>query len=125
MTVDDASSSWRLAKAERFLTAAQRALDAGDWETAVSRSYYAAYHAVIAVFETKEGIVRATWSHNFRPYFERYTYFEGMAEYMDSLYRERAAADYTKGPTTQAIAEECLHKADIVRNRMLEVLRDA
>ena len=80
---------------------------------------------MIAVLETKEGISRPAWSHNFRPYFERYTYLEDMAESMDNLYRERAAADYTIGPTTPVTAQASVLKASQIRDRLLEVLRDA
>ena len=45
--------NWRLAKADRFLAAARRALDAADAETAISRAYYAAYHSVLAMLEAK------------------------------------------------------------------------
>ena len=38
-----------LDKARQKLAAAQRAFDAGDWDDASSRAYYAAFHAVSAV----------------------------------------------------------------------------
>ena len=120
----DASSSWRLAKAERFLAAAQRALDADDWETATSRAYYAVYHAMIAVLETKEGITRATWSHNFRPYFERYTYLGELRDDLEFLYRERIAADYLDDPLDEFRAEQALLIGESIRRQLTEVLGD-
>jgi uncharacterized protein (UPF0332 family) len=117
----DASSSWRQAKAQRFLAAAQRAVDASDWETAVSRAYYAAYHSVISVLETREGIVRANWSHNFRPFYARYTYLEGLRDDIDLLYRERLAADYRDEVLDDVRAAHALRIAASTCQRMLEV----
>ena len=46
------------------MLAAQRAFEAGDWETAaVSRAHYAAYHAVIAALEARADHVRLPRSH--------------------------------------------------------------
>jgi uncharacterized protein (UPF0332 family) len=42
-----------LAKASRKLAAARRDLDAEDWEDAVSRGYYAAFHAITAVLHER------------------------------------------------------------------------
>ncbi len=47
---------WRLQKSDRFFVAAERALTNSDWETAISRAYYAAYHAVLAMLETKTDV---------------------------------------------------------------------
>jgi hypothetical protein len=41
-----------VAKARQKLSAARRALDAGDWDDASSRAYYAAFHATCAVLRS-------------------------------------------------------------------------
>ena len=81
----NAGRSWRVVKAERFLNAAERALESGDWETAVSRSYYAVYHAVICLLESKAGLHRGTWHHNqvqtdFRAHFTNPGYLFNMRD---------------------------------------------
>ncbi len=120
----DASSSWRLAKAERFLAAAQHALDVGDWETAASRAYYAAYHAMIAVLETKEGIVRATWSHNFRPFYERYTYLRDKRVDIEMLYKSRVLADYSDVMLDATQGSHILATAMNIYDEMTRTLAD-
>jgi uncharacterized protein (UPF0332 family) len=50
----DVRYHWELAR--RFLNTARVDLDAGDPDSAASRSYYAAYHAVAAIFAA-EGVV--------------------------------------------------------------------
>jgi uncharacterized protein (UPF0332 family) len=42
-----------LAKASRKLAAAQRDLEARDWEDAVSRAYFGAFHAITAVLHER------------------------------------------------------------------------
>ena len=102
----DATSSWRLAKAERFLTAAQRSLDAGDWETAASRAYYAAYHAAVEALEVQVGVRRRRWDHidlhrTFRLRLAKTgRYSVRTAEWLEQLHQARLLADYEKDPPT-------------------------
>jgi uncharacterized protein (UPF0332 family) len=53
----------RIDKAERFLNTAQLALDDGDADSCVSRAYYAAFHAILLLFEVRGNAVRGRWSH--------------------------------------------------------------
>jgi uncharacterized protein (UPF0332 family) len=83
------------------LEAAIRAFESGDWETAVSRGYYALYHAVIALLEARAGVVRRRWDHvqvqlDFRTHFARrgFLFTTRDAQYFEELYRARLAADY-------------------------------
>jgi uncharacterized protein (UPF0332 family) len=92
-----------LAKAGRFLQAADRAFAAGDWETTASRAYYAAYHAAIAALESRTGMRRRRWEHlelqrQFRAQFARrgYLFSVRQAEVLERLYEARLAADYER-----------------------------
>ena len=91
------------------MNAAARALDAADYETAISRSYDAAYHAVIAVVEARLG-PRQGWAHRIPEYARR---TEGLRElYMNliDLYELRVMADYQDRLSTRdeaAYAIDC------------------
>jgi uncharacterized protein (UPF0332 family) len=61
--VEERINGWRIDKAQRFLAAADRAFEAEDWDTAVSRAYYACYHVVIALLELRAGVRRRRWDH--------------------------------------------------------------
>jgi uncharacterized protein (UPF0332 family) len=76
------------------MNAAARALEVQDYETAVSRAYYAAYHAVVAIFESRLNLIRPRWSHNFLPYFERNAEVRDLRFDVAYLYEMRAKADY-------------------------------
>jgi uncharacterized protein (UPF0332 family) len=92
-----------LAKAKRFLQAADRAFAAGDWETTASRAYYAACHAAIAALESSTGIRRRRSDHlelqrQFRVRFAQRGYLFSVrhAEVLERLYEARLAADYER-----------------------------
>lgn len=76
------------------MTAAQRAFEVSDYETAVSRAYYAAYHALIVMFERRIGVTRPRWSHNFLPYFGRFPELDDHRQSISYLYEMRSKADY-------------------------------
>ena len=100
--VRDADGHWRLQKAERFLEAAERALAAADFETTVSRAYYAAYHSVIALLEAKSDLGnRGRWDHSqveaqFRAHFTNrgYLFSRRHADDLRDLLDARLVADY-------------------------------
>ncbi|MCD5413073.1 MAG: HEPN domain-containing protein [Dehalococcoidia bacterium] len=56
--------SARIEKANAFLNTAQLAMRNGDYESCVSRSYYAAYHMVVILLASKANIRRKRWDHN-------------------------------------------------------------
>jgi len=111
----DAASNWRLAKAERFLQAASRAFEADDFETAVSRAYYAAYHSVIAVLESRAGVSRRRWDHSqlqaaFRREFGAKGFLFSIRDSgdFDKLYEDRLIADYERLEFRRAAAANAL-----------------
>jgi uncharacterized protein (UPF0332 family) len=122
---------WRLEKAHRFLAAAEHAIEAGHWETAVSRSYYAAYHAVVALLETKAGPQRASWQHvevqiAFRQRFTNrgFLFSAHHAASLEDLYQARLWADYERAPTTGRHAHSLMRYALELVQRVGEVNGD-
>jgi uncharacterized protein (UPF0332 family) len=106
------------------MIAAARALEAGDFETAVSRAYYASYHAIIAAFEAKMGFARARWSHNFKPYFDRFAELEDLRLVVADLYVARIKADYEETTFAEGFVENLLQQARHLVVRVGEVVRD-
>jgi uncharacterized protein (UPF0332 family) len=97
----DGSSSWRLAKSQRFRGAAERAFAVDDWD--VSRAYYAAYHAAIAALEARAGLSRRRWDHvqlqkEFRERFSKRGFLFDVrhSEGLERMYEVRLMADYER-----------------------------
>jgi uncharacterized protein (UPF0332 family) len=116
--VEAGGQSWRIEKAERFMLAAQRAFEAGDWERAVSRAYYAAYHAVVAALEAKGDAVRLPRSHRELHGLMASTQGAslrildpGQTRDLRRLYNTRFAADYLDDFLSRERASEALEMA--------------
>ena len=129
---DAQRSRWRIEKAERFLRAAESALASDDWETAVSRAYYAVFHAVIAVLETRARIRRARWDHDevqaqFRVQFARQGFLFNIrdAEDFEAMYRARLVADYQSTPLTPRIVTTQVRYARRLLEKIVEAVTDA
>ncbi len=120
----------RLEKAERFLRTAQQALRDGDYESCVSRAYYAVFHAVHALLDLDEPIrshvelIRRCVEWN-----RRYTrlntvgYLRGRTDLRSSLlalHRLRRDADYELGATSRQSAQDALEFA----GRVLAVVKE-
>ena len=97
---------------------ADRALSLEDWETAVSRAYYALYHAVIAVIEAKTSTRRRRWDHievqnSFIQQFTRkgFLFSTQDAATLEQAYRNRLVADYERIRMTSRTATETLIRA--------------
>jgi len=130
--VRESRSAWRLAKAERFLVAAEHAIEAGDWEAAVSRAYYAVYHAVIALIEMRAGVSRRRWDHDvvrndFREHFASRGFLFSVrdAAFMASLFEARLIADYESRTTTEREAQRLVGQAAELFRRVVARTRDA
>jgi uncharacterized protein (UPF0332 family) len=104
------------------MMAAQRAMEASDYETAVSRAYYAAYHAVIACFEVRLGITRPHWTHYLAPYFRRVTELRDVRERLSALYLARIRADYEEVTFSIEEAEASLAVASAIIATAREVI---
>jgi len=121
-------SSWRIEKAERFMLAAQGAFASGDWETAVPRAYYAAYHSIAAVLEMRAGLRRPRWDHTqlqneFRSRFTSrgYLFSTRDARMLLDLYEARIDADYTPLPGRRKEVEDLIVKSQSLLTRAREV----
>lgn len=109
---------WQLEKAEAFLGAAQFAFERGQWETCVSRAYYAIYHLVVAVLAAKAGKRRNRWDHKplLRAFKQEFTskgflFDRGDANSLDDLLQERFAADYDNVNYDARLTRRALEKA--------------
>jgi uncharacterized protein (UPF0332 family) len=104
-------------------------LEAGDWEAAVSRAYYAVYHAVIALIESRAGVRRRRWDHDvvqedFRAQFSRRGFLFGArdASAFSGLLEDRLIADYDQKSTSRATAVNSVATAhDLVERIGLEL----
>jgi uncharacterized protein (UPF0332 family) len=113
------------------MNAAALALEAQDYETAVSRAYYACYHSVITVLEGKAGMRRTRWDHTqvavlFRQQFgnKSYLFMRRDADLFESLQEARLVADYEDEPPTQRVATRHIAAANALVARAREVLAD-
>lgn len=122
----------RLEKAERFLRTAQRALRDGDYESAVSRAYYAVFHSIHALLnepETRENhpeVIRRCVQSN-RTYTQLNTAgnLEGREDLNGSLrglHRWRNEADYQLGMTNRHRAQIALEWARHIVGVIKEVV---
>jgi uncharacterized protein (UPF0332 family) len=92
--------SLMLQKADRSLTAAQRHIEAGDYDFASSRAYYAAFYTMQAILLTKNltaakhaGAIRM-----FNQHFIKTGLFPPeFNQFISRLFRNRQAGDYMLG----------------------------
>ena len=118
--------SWRLDKAERFLQAAGRAFEADDWETTVSRAYYAVYHAVIALLEEKTDLRiprRHPQLHNLlrTPYVSPILTSRDALD-VQKLFFARLAANYGNEQFGMSDAQESLARAGAICQRIFQAV---
>ena len=123
---------WRIGKAERFLESARQAFEQGQWETSVSRAYYAAYHLVAALLEARGPGPRRRWNHTqllnvFNDHFARrgYLFAKKDAGDLSTLMQERLTADYEDVSFDEKRARRCLDRAEALCQKILEVVHDA
>jgi len=87
-------------KAERALAAAQQHLDAGDYDFASSRAYYAVFYMMEALLLTQDltfskhsGVISAFSQHFIKPG----TFPKEFSTWISRLFRERQMGDYEAG----------------------------
>ena len=99
----------RIRKAARFRDAAEGALGAGDYETTVSRAYYAAYHGAVAFLMANGNPEAEAWRSHARVISQcvslgtkRNTWLRGVtmpqkdfSDSLNTLYNWREEADYS------------------------------
>ncbi|MPZ48566.1 MAG: HEPN domain-containing protein [Dehalococcoidia bacterium] len=111
------------------MIAAERAFTSEDWETTVSRAYYALYHAVIALLENKTTVRRNRWEHVelhylFRSQFAQrgFLFVVRDAEDFERLHRQRLAADYEQRGLSRRMTEDALRTANRLYAKIREVI---
>ncbi len=104
---------------------------AREWDSCISRAYYACYHCVAAVIEAKIGFTRRRWDHkplleDFRQYFSRKGFFfrPSDADDFDVLMALRFSADYDDSGLNNVKARDALEKAKELCDKIREVLSE-
>jgi uncharacterized protein (UPF0332 family) len=131
--VNAAPWRWRIDKAGRMMRASQLARDAGDWETAISRAYYAIYHLAVSLLESKGGMTaRGRWDHDqvhtaFGSQFANrgYIFNSRDATLLRELYQDRLVADYERTSVSQAQSQRRLTTTQSLYERILGAISDA
>ncbi|MCL4534555.1 MAG: HEPN domain-containing protein [Bacteroidetes bacterium] len=118
-----------MAKAQRFLTAAEAAFQREDWETSVSRSYYAVYHLVVALLTTRGQVRRPRWDHDtlindFRNQFGRrgFLFTSKDADTVAAMFEERLKVDYEQEAWTSRTVARRLNAAKDLFDRLLTAI---
>lgn len=115
-------------KAIRSLAAAQRNMDAGDYDFASSRAYYTAFYALQAVLLTKNlsfakhsGVISA-----FNQYFVKTGVFpKKFSKLLTRLFRERQVGDYDFDISiTKNDTQEDIEAAETILNAISKYLAD-
>lgn len=137
-----AQISSRLELSERFLVDAKVSLRNGGFRSSASRSYYAVYHACVALFEffnLKPGNFRGRnqlpakrWEHkiitvNFHIEFvQRRKRFDwSMGSGLRSLYETRIRADYKPElAVTEQLAKKRIILAEKISQQIVEVIQN-
>jgi uncharacterized protein (UPF0332 family) len=107
-----------LAQAEKRLAAARSLLATGAWEDAVSRAYYAAFHAVTAALAGRE--LEAKTHNGARTLFILHFIHGGelpaeLGRSLDMLFRARQSSDYDPSPLLgREDAELSVSQADAI-----------
>ena len=108
--------SQRLKKAESFIKDAELLFQNKRFDSCISRCYYAAYHAMVALLE-KHGIRSTKWPHEFvlsefgRQFIHKRKMFpRELAATVHDIYNERNEADYRTEQKSEKKAKRLLDK---------------
>ena len=122
--------SARIEKANAFLNTAQLAMRNGDYESCVSRSYYAAYHMVVVLLASKANIRRKRWDHNelHRAFGEQFCkkgwlFTREDGDLFRTLQLERFSADYEVGRFSKKKAERLVMRAGALISKIQGVIQ--
>ena len=102
------------------------------WETCISRCYYAAYHAVAALLESRSDDVRRRWDHEvliatFEARFARrgFIFSRRDGQFLRRLLKTRDDADYNDVRFTRWDVEKVLERVKALCKRLLEEIPNA
>ncbi|MSQ14585.1 MAG: HEPN domain-containing protein [Dehalococcoidia bacterium] len=101
----------------------------GEWESCISRGYYAAYHMVAAVIEAKKGFTRPSWEHerllqDFREHFTSigYMFSDQDGDDLANLMGLRFEVDYRDVEYNVRTIERAMERTRRLYSRIKEVL---
>lgn len=116
----------RVKKAKKFLASAKVLLEHGDYDSCISRCYYAVFHAAIALLE-KLGIRQKKWEHKFvlaafslELVHKRKIMPSESREVFRFLFDQRNEADYDVEEKTLKKAKRAFDKAETLFYSILE-----
>jgi len=116
-----------LEKAQSNLRVAEMAYNAGEYDSAASRAYYAVFHAEIAALLKLTDFRPARWGHervqaefNRRLIRAQKVFSAELGSIHNDLFGRRLVADYEQERTTRAVAERSVRKA---REMVLAITR--
>ena len=120
----------RVKKARKFFKTAKLLLERGDYDSCISRCYYALFHATVAMLE-KSGMSRAKWGHNFvlasfnKEYIHRKKIFRSeTGKSIHDIFEQRQEADYSTDEKSFKKAKRVLDKTDAIFHSILKELCD-
>jgi uncharacterized protein (UPF0332 family) len=115
-------------RANKYLSSAKLLLDSGDYESSVSRSYYAMFFATEAVLLTKElefsshrGVISAFGQH----FVKTGIFSKEMRRLLQNAFDMRQKGDYSFRPMIQeATANQILNKANEFVSQIIGYLKE-
>lgn len=115
-------------RANKYLSSAKLLLDSGDYESSVSRSYYAMFFATEAVLLTKElefsshrGVISAFGQH----FVKTGIFSKEMRRLLQSAFDMRQKGDYSFRPMIQeATANQILNQANEFVSQIIGYLKE-
>lgn len=120
---------WRVSKAEKFFGDAEEAFVTEMWETCVSRCYYAAYHLVAALLESRNSGIRRRWNHEtlistFEARFARrgFIFSRRDGQFLHQLLYKRYDADYNDVRFSRRDIQELFERTQALCKRLLEAI---
>lgn len=121
----------RVKKAQKFLNSAKVLLQHGDYDSCISRCYYALFHASVARLE-KLGIKQAKWDHRFvlaefnKEFIHRRKIFQrSLFDVLVDAFDQRREADYGVEERSLKKAKRLLDKTERIFNSILKEFGNA
>ena len=110
------------------MVAAELAYERSDYETAISRMYYACYHATVRLLESRARLRRPRWDHvqlqtEFRRNFasKSYLFSVRQARDLEELQAARLVADYENRQASTREVDALMARARALLSAVVEV----
>lgn len=118
----------RIKKAQKFLNSAKTLLKNGDYDSCISRCYYALFHVSIVLLETL-GVRQTKWEHRFvlsafnkECVHRRKIFPHHFGQILEDIFYERMDADYRIEEKSFKTAKRLLDKAEKIFYSILKEL---